>query len=76
MKPTTGDLRELLRLVAATEAREIDCEEFLDRAAAYLESLADGRELPPELREVSQHLAICEGCREELDALVELHFST
>ena len=34
-------LRELLRLVDRTAAREIDCEEFLHRSAALVEATAD-----------------------------------
>lgn len=74
MKPTREQLQELLRTVAATAPREIDCEEFLDRVGAALEGLESGGEPPPELRLVSQHLEVCTECREEFDALVELHF--
>ena len=76
MKPTRAQLQELLRMVAATEPGEIDCEEFLARVAPYLEGLGrtePGREPPPELRLVSQHLEVCAECREEFEALVELH---
>lgn len=74
MKPTRAQLQELLRVVAATEAREIDCEEFLARVGAFLEGLERGAEPPPELRVVSQHLEICTECREEYESLVDLHF--
>ena len=74
MKPTRAQLQELLRVVEATEPREIDCEEFLARVGAFLEGLERGGEPPPELRLVSQHLEICSECREEFDAMVELHF--
>ena len=73
MKPTGEQLRELLRLVAATESREIDCDEFLARVGAYLEGVKATGEPPAELRQVAQHLEICAECREEFDALVGLH---
>ena len=73
MKPTQAQLRELLRVVAATEPREIDCEEFLARVGAYLEGVTLTGEPPAELRQVVQHLEICSECREEFDALVDLH---
>ncbi len=76
MKPTQEQLRELLRLVTATEPEEIDCEEFLDRVGAYLEGLELGSKPPPEFGQVSQHLEICRDCREELDALVELYLES
>ena len=72
MKPTTEQLRELLRVVAATRPQEIDCEQFLTRVAAYLESLGE-QALPPELDVVAQHLEVCPECSEEFDALVSAH---
>ncbi len=76
MKPTHEQLLELLRVVAATAPREIDCEEFLARVGPFLEGLERGSELPPELRPISQHLEICSECREEFEALVQLHLQT
>lgn len=73
MKPTREEIEQLLRAVASTEAAEIDCEEFLARVAAYLESLQAGDEPPRELRSVGQHLDVCPQCREEFDALLELY---
>ncbi len=73
MKPTREQLRELLRVVAATEPQEVDCEEFLARVGAYLEGVKPTSEPPAELRQVAQHLEICAGCREEFDALMDLH---
>ncbi len=70
MKPNREQLRDLLRTVAATEPREITCEELLTRVGAYLESKAPGSELPPELELVAQHLEVCQECREEYEALV------
>lgn len=69
-----NDLRKqldaLLRLVSATEIDEIDCDEFLKRAGALLESLVPGQALPEGLALISQHLSVCPECREEFDALV------
>lgn len=73
MNPTRSQIRELLRTVVATEAREIDCDEFLARVGAFLENLSRGSGPPPELRLVAQHLKICSECREEFEALLELH---
>ena len=73
MKPKRDQLRELLRIVAATEPIEIDCQEFLAQVGGLLEGLKIAGELPPEIRQVSQHLEVCAECREEFDALVELH---
>ncbi len=74
MKPTHEQLRELLRVVAATRPQEIDCEQFLTRVAAYLETIGD-QALLPELDIVAQHLEVCPECSEEFDALVSTHKS-
>ncbi len=73
MKPAEEKLRELLILLDATEAEEIDCDEFLDRVAAYVDHV-NAEELPQALRTVSQHASVCPECREELEALLE-HYS-
>lgn len=70
MNDLRKQLNALLRLVSATEVDEIDCDEFLKRAATLLESLVPGQEPPDELAIVSQHLSVCPECREEFDALV------
>jgi len=77
MEPNREQLAELARLVAATASSEIDCDTVLDRVAAYLEALEaeaeKGTELPPGLREVRQHLAVCPQCLDEFDALVRAY---
>ncbi len=73
MKPNCGQLRELLRIVAATKPQEINCEELLARVGTYLESSEQGCELSPELEEVAQHLEVCPECREEYEALLAAH---
>ncbi len=62
-------LTELARLVADTARQEIDCEVFLERAAAYLETYRIGEPLPLELEAAEQHLKICPECYEELQLL-------
>jgi hypothetical protein len=70
MKLTHEEMRELLRVVLATDPVEIDCDVFLARVAAFLESLDPDDTMPAELKAVSQHLAVCAECREEFDALL------
>ena len=66
-------LRELLALLNTTEAEEIDCDEFLDGVAAYVEHTGVA-ELPEAHLAVSQHVNVCPECREELEALLD-HYS-
>lgn len=63
-------LRDLLRVVQATEPSEINCEEFLARVAPFLESFRAGHDIADELRQVGQHLSVCPECNEEFDALL------
>lgn len=60
-------------MVMASAPEEIDCDQFLERVAAFLESVGPDGEVPPDLRAVAQHLEVCPECKEELDALLELH---
>ena len=73
MRSKTQEMRELLRTVLATRPVEIDCEEFLARVGAFLESRERDRDMVPELRAVSQHLEVCGECKEELAALLKAH---
>ncbi len=70
MNPNHEQLRELLRIIAATEPAEIDCNEFLNRVGSFLELSERGQKLPPEFDEISQHLTVCPECREEYETLV------
>lgn len=72
MNDTDEKLRDLLRLVLSTEANEIDCDDFLTRVAACLESLGPHDGIPPEFHAVAQHLDVCGECREEYEALLEI----
>ena len=69
MKPTEQDLLKLLRLLDITEAREIDCTEFMHRAAGFVETMHAGAEIGEEHADVIHHLEICPECLEEYRAL-------
>jgi len=70
---TRSQLQTLLRMIEATRQHEIDCDEFLHRAAPLLESIAAEQGLPDTLLPVAQHLTVCPECREEFDALLRTH---
>ncbi|MEM7310682.1 MAG: hypothetical protein AAF682_28675 [Planctomycetota bacterium] len=66
----SDELRTLLRLVDVTQPAEIDCGEFLDRVAGYLERVETGALVPaPEDEDLLQHLRACPECLEEFEAL-------
>jgi uncharacterized protein with PIN domain len=62
-------LERLLRWIAATRERELNCEECLERMAEFAESELVGRTLPEGLEAVEQHLTVCDECREEYEVL-------
>lgn len=73
MTSATDRLEALLKRVLATEPNELNCDEFLERAAELLEALEADTEPPLRLRMVAQHLVVCPECQEEFDALLRLH---
>ena len=75
MKLSNEQLAELARSVAETADEEIDCEEMLTRAAAFIEA-ATGKQgdLPQSLRVVAQHPKVCPECREEMDVMLAARF--
>ncbi len=71
MSFSRADLQKLLELVAMTEAKEIDCDEFLHRVAGYLERLGPEGTPPPGYEDVVHHLQICPECLEEFRVLYQ-----
>lgn len=70
MKINREQLLDLLRLVDATEAVEIDCEEFIGRVAEYLDRMRVSTSHPvPGFEDLLQHLKVCPECLEEFEAL-------
>lgn len=71
MALTPRQIREMLELVAATRADEIDCDGCLERLAAFAERSRSG--LPGSQADdpVRHHLSICPECAEEFAALLE-----
>ena len=75
MRLSIEQLAELARAIADTAEEEIDCEEMLARAAAFIEAVAEGDvDLPASLRVVAQHLRVCPECREEVELLLQARF--
>jgi hypothetical protein len=65
-------VRALLEACGQTHAEEIDCEEFLEVMAAYVEAVADGKPLPESLRKAHAHEPLCASCAEECRALFDV----
>jgi len=64
------DLLRLLGLLDVTEAEEIDCAEFLERVAAFVERMGPDGTPPSGHEDLVQHLKICPECLEECQALL------
>lgn len=67
-----NDLHRLLRWLDLTADEEIDCEEFLARAAGVVERLAPDRPLPKGAAAVLHHLRVCPECDEEFQAMLRV----
>ena len=65
-------LAELLALIDRTESHEIDCEEFIDRSAGFVEAMARSDVLPEGWPDLVQHLRVCPECEEEFEVLRRL----
>jgi hypothetical protein len=65
-------VRSLLQAAKATEAEEIDCEEFNALMAAYVEARGSQRPIPPALAKAVEHERLCANCAEECRALMEM----
>ena len=63
------DLLRILKLVDLTEVDEIDCSEFLNRVAGFVERQGEMGKLPPGYEEVAHHLRVCPECTEEFEVL-------
>lgn len=70
MNISREELETLVQLLKVTRFEEINCEEFLVRTPAYLETLRNPtRDRVRASAAFLHHLSICPECREEIDAL-------
>ncbi|MFZ5829419.1 MAG: hypothetical protein ACOY3P_04995 [Planctomycetota bacterium] len=64
------ELANLMRLVAHTRDREIDCDQCLMKVSEFAEQQLSNRPLPEAMRAIEQHFAVCGECREEYELLL------
>lgn len=69
MATSRDQLQSLLEVVLATEPAELDCEQFFEHVAAYLDSCVPAGEMSPLMKQVQQHLQVCPECLEAFEAL-------
>jgi len=63
-------IRQLLKHVARTLPKELTCDECLEELDRFAEMKLAGRPTEEALPLVAQHLAVCQDCREEFEALL------
>ncbi|HEU0293512.1 MAG TPA: hypothetical protein VFR47_12295 [Anaerolineales bacterium] len=69
----TGDqFEKWLRNIYATQEAEISCTECFDLVSGLVEVEARGETFTAKLLQVKQHLAQCQACRDEYEALRDL----
>ena len=66
------DWRALVDASLATRDVEIGCDDCLDQVATYAEVKLAGLLVPEALRLVEEHLAMCDECGEEFQALADV----
>src|SRR5919197_1149252 len=59
----------LLQAIQLTQNVEIDCTTCLDRVPVYVESVLSGADAAQDMPDVHVHLALCQDCHEEYEAL-------
>lgn len=70
MKPQpNAALSRFLCKVVDTRESECDCAACQRHLSDYVEHRLEGRRLPDALEKVAQHLAMCDECAEEAEAL-------
>ena len=62
----------LLQAIQVTQNVEIDCTTCLDRVPVYVERLLCGADAAQDMADVHLHLALCQDCHEEYEALRDL----
>ena len=77
MKPenqrlTSEQVGSIVKMLALTTDREIDCTECLQHVGEFAESQLANQPVGDVIASVEQHLALCPECREEYEALVKI----
>ena len=73
MKPLTPkQIKGIVRMVAQTRERELNCSECQNLVGEFAERQLAGLALDEALERVEHHLSLCPECREELLALEKI----
>lgn len=69
MPLTQAEISRLLEVIRDTQDVEIDCDSCLMQVGEFATQHLTGMPIDDGLRAVSQHLRICDECKEEFEAL-------
>lgn len=64
------EIDALMKAVSLTRTDELTCDECLKELAEFAEHSLQGKSVPEGLQAVEHHLALCEECQEEYQALL------
>lgn len=67
-----SQLRQLLRAIQMTRDVDIDCSTCLELVPIYVDRELAGVDVAQDMPAMHHHLALCEECREEYEALRDL----
>ncbi|MEA3335709.1 MAG: hypothetical protein U9R25_07335 [Chloroflexota bacterium] len=65
-------ITRILKMLANTETQELSCNEVYALLEEYTELQASGQDASRYLPLVDKHLRMCDGCREEYEALLAM----
>jgi hypothetical protein len=71
MKLTTEKLKRIVRSIATTEDDEIGCDECFHEVDRFAEMELAGKNAAEAMPLVQAHLARCQNCRQEYEALLD-----
>jgi hypothetical protein len=60
----------LAKALLATKPAEMNCTEWIDHIAGYVELVATSQAIPDSYREVVEHIELCSECDEEFQAIL------
>lgn len=69
---TREQVGDIMKMLALTTDREINCSECLQHVSEFAESQLANRPVGEVIASVEQHLAMCPECREEYEALMKI----
>jgi hypothetical protein len=65
------EIESLIKTVSLTRSNELDCGDCLQELAEFAESTLTGKSISEGLEAVEHHLAVCNECKEEFEALLK-----